>query len=162
MRYHPIAVSLSKKPVLVIGGGPVAERKVKALLEAGALVKLVSPRATPVLSRLAKKRQIRWIHRNVRKTDIRGVYVIVAATNDPGRNKAVSRWAGKHRIWTNIVDQPALCSFISPAVFRSNDAIVAVYTDGKDPVFSRDVKNFLKEHWHDFLSYRNRLQNSSA
>ena len=57
----------------------------------------------------------------------------------------------------NVVDNPSLSSFISPAVFRAGGAVVAVYTHGRDPVLSRDIKNFLKEQWDVFLSYRNRL-----
>jgi precorrin-2 dehydrogenase/sirohydrochlorin ferrochelatase len=157
LKYYPIAVRLYKKLVLVIGGGKVAERKVKSLLEAGASIRIISPTVTPGLKRLAEKKQIRWLRRSVRKTDISSAYIIVAATDNSVINKDISRWAKRHRIWTNIVDQSVLCSFVSPAVFRSGDAIVAVYTDGKDPVLSRDIKNFLKEHWDDFLSYRNRL-----
>lgn len=156
MRYHPIAVSLSKKPVLVIGGGPVAERKVRALLETGAKIRVVSPTATSALRRLARQKSIKWTRRPVRKSDIKDAHIITAATNSKGTNEAVSRWGRKRRIWVNVVDKPLLSDFISPAVFRTGNSIITVYTDGKDPVLSRDIKNFLKERWDDFLSYRNR------
>ncbi len=157
LEYYPLAVRLSKRFVLVIGGGRVAERKVYALLEAGAKIRVVSPTATSALRRLARQNSIKWIRRPVRRADVRDAYIIITATNDKNTNEAVSRWARKRKIWTNVVDRPLLSDFISPAVFRAGNSIITVYTDGKDPVLSRDVKNFLKERWNDFLSYRNRL-----
>jgi len=58
----------------------------------------------------------------------------------------------------NVVDRARLSDFISPALLYMPKAIVAIYTEGKDPVLSRDLKNFLKERWDEFLSYRDRLQ----
>ena len=157
LRYYPLAVKLSKRDVLVIGGGRVAERKVYALREAGAKIRVVSPKATPALIQMARQNSIKWIRRPVQNTDLRDAYLVIAATNNKNTNEAISRWARKRGIWTNVVDKPLLSDFISPAVFRTGNSIITVYTDGKDPVLSRDVKNFLKERWDDFLSYRNRL-----
>ena len=154
LTYYPLAVKLGKRRVVVVGGGIVAERKVDALRKAGARVRVVSPTVTPALRRLARRDKIEWINRYVRKGDVRGAYIIVAATNDTATNRAVNRWAGAQRIWINVVDKPVLSDFISPAVFHANNAILAVYTDGRDPKLSRDVKNYLKEHWDEFLSYR--------
>jgi siroheme synthase-like protein len=157
LRYYPIAVNLRKKPTLIIGGGKVAERKIGALRRAGAKVRVVSPTLTPLLRRLAKEKDIEWIRRRARAGDIKGTHIVVAATNDSSINRKVSRWAREKRVWINVVDKAALSDFISPAVFHADKGIVTVYTDGKDPVLSRDLKNFLKERWDDFLLYRNRL-----
>ncbi|NQT22743.1 MAG: bifunctional precorrin-2 dehydrogenase/sirohydrochlorin ferrochelatase [Candidatus Omnitrophica bacterium] len=157
LNYYPLAARFNKKLVLVVGGGKVAERKIQALSGSGARIVLISPLATPTLSRLAKQKKIRWIKRRVKKHDVEGAHVVIAATNDKYINLKVSRWAQQQRILVNVVDKPPLSTFISPAVFRLKKSIIAVYTDGKDPVFSRDLKNFLKEQWNDFLSYRNRL-----
>ena len=69
----------------------------------------------------------------------------------------MSLWARKRSILVNVVDDPDLSDFISPAVFRSHNALVTVYSDGKNPVLSRDLKNYLKEQWNDFIAYRDRL-----
>lgn len=158
LKYYPLAVRLRGRRVIVAGGGRVAERKVNALRRCAAKVVVISPTATPALRRLAGRGRIAWVRRRLRRNDISGAYLIVAATNDNDINEKVSRWARLCRVWVNVVDRTALCDFISPAVFGSGGAVITVYTDGRDPALSRDLKNFLKERWNDFLSYRNRLQ----
>lgn len=155
--YYPLAVRLNAKLAVVVGGGKVAERKVRALRQAGALVRVVSPKATPALRRLAKEGRIEWVRRCAKSSDVKDARIVIAATNHLGINAQVSNWAKRNRTWINVVDQSALSNFISPAVFRLEGGIITVYTDGKDPVLSRDIKNFLKERWNDFLSYRDRL-----
>ncbi len=155
--YYPIALNLRGKLALVAGGGIVAERKVKALIDSGARVHVISPRLTVLLKKLANKGEVRLTKRPIRRADLTGAHIIIAATSDEKVNKSVSLWASKRKILVNVVDQPKLSTFISPAVFMSGKATIAVYTDGKDPVLSRDLKNFLKENWDAFLSYRGRL-----
>lgn len=155
--YYPIALKLKGKTALVVGGGEVAERKVKTLLRFGARVRVVSPDLTPVLRRLFKFRRVTWLNRVVRSLDVDGADIIIAATSDTTVNKKISRWARRRGILVNVVDRVKLSSFISPAILPASKAVVAVYTHGRDPGLSRDLKNFLKEHWDVFLSYRNRL-----
>ncbi len=157
LQYYPLAIRLSGKVALVVGGGNVAQRKIEALFISKVKVRLASPVITPKLEILAKKGKIEWLPRYVKKSDIKGADIVIAATDNKAVNEKVSRWAGKEKAWINVVDKPLLSDFISPAVFRTNKSIITVYSDGKDPVLSRDLKDFLKEHWNDFLSYRNRL-----
>ena len=157
INYYPIAVRLKNKKALVVGGGMVAERKVKTLIATGARVKVVSPDLTPQLKNLARQGGIRWVARTVRQTDLYRADIAIAATSDNRVNRKVSRWAKERNILVNVVDNPSLSDFISPALLGKRKAIIAVYTDGKDPILSRDLKNFLKENWNVFLSYRDRL-----
>lgn len=157
MKYYPIALNLKNFDVLVVGGGKVAERKVVRLLEVGALVRIVSPEIIAKLDRLVKEKKIAWTDRAVQKKDVHGVAIVIAATNDKHINEKVSYWAREKRIWINVVDNKNLSDFISPTILRKGKALIAVYSDGREPVFSRDLKNYLKEHWNDFLSYRRGL-----
>ncbi len=154
--YYPIALRLKGRTALIVGGGRVAERKVKTLLEFGARVRVISPELTMPLLKLFQSRRIAWAARVVRPSDIKNADMVIAATSIASVNNDISRWAKGAGILVNVVDKPALSSFISPAVFRASNAIVAIYTHGRDPVLSRDLKNFLKERWDVFLSYRNR------
>jgi len=160
-RYYPVAVNLNGKRALVVGGGRVAERKVGRLLAAGAFVVVVSPALTSGLSKLKNGNKITWERRKVSKKDVAGKGIIIAASNDQKVNAKLSQWAQQKKIWHNVVDNPRLSDFISPAVFKADRAYIAVYTNGRDPVLSRDLKNFLKENWDEFLSYRKRLQKHS-
>jgi siroheme synthase-like protein len=157
--YYPIVFDLKNKHALVAGGGQVAERKIKTLLAFGAKVSVVSPALTRALKKLSKVRRITWFKRTVKPSDIKRADIIIAATSNVVVNQKISHWAKKKKILVNVVDNIRLSTFISPAVFSKGKAIVAVYTNGRNPELSRDLKNFLKEHWDDFLSYRHKLQN---
>lgn len=158
IKYFPAALNLNGQVVKVIGGGRIAERKISSLLKTGAHISVISPELSPKLEKLFREGKLSWQRRNVHKQDLAGAKMIIAATDDQRINKNISVWARQLGILVNIVDNCRLSSFISPAVFRNRKAIITVYTNGKDPVLSRDLKNFLKEHWDEFLSYRDRLQ----
>lgn len=147
---------MEDKPAVVVGGGRVAERKARALLKTGADVSVVSPVLTKGLARHVKAGRLKWTPRPVRSNDLRSACIVIAATSDSGINKKVSAWARKRKALVNVVDAPRISSYISPALIAVKGVKVAVYTDGRDPVLSRDLKNFLKERWDVFLSYRNR------
>ena len=157
IHYYPIVLNLKGERIVVIGGGVVAERKISSLLKAGERIFVFSPSITSLLKRLADSGSIKWIKRCVKKNDLDGAWLAIAATNNSVVNRNVSRWAKKNKTLVNVVDEPILSNFISPAFFRKEKATISVHTDGKDPVFSRDLKNFLKENWDEFLSYRKRL-----
>ena len=156
MRYYPIAVRLKNKKAVVVGGGIVAQRKVSGLLEAGARITVVSPALTPRLRALAKKKKIAWVEDRVSRGDIISADIAIAATSDRGVNKKVSEWSRKAGVLVNVVDDKKLSDFISPAVTKIGEAMITVYTDGRAPELSRDLKNFIKERGDDFISYRNR------
>jgi siroheme synthase-like protein len=156
--YYPIALKVEGANVLVIGGGNVGTRKVKTLLASGAKVKVVSPLITGQLRRLYKAGKISYTKRKYKSSDLASAVLAIAATNDEKTNALVSKDARQKGILVNVVDNAKLSDFISPALLSRGRAIIAVYTDGREPVLSRDLKNFLKEHWNEFLSYRSKLQ----
>ncbi|MBU0547270.1 MAG: bifunctional precorrin-2 dehydrogenase/sirohydrochlorin ferrochelatase [Candidatus Omnitrophica bacterium] len=162
MGYYPIAVKVEGASALVIGGGKIAQRKARVLLKAGAKVTLISPKVTNVLGVLAKRTKLKWIKRKVNKNDIAKARIVIAATNDALVNKNVSSWSKKQGVLVNIVDNSSLSSFISPAVFKKSNLIVAVNSNGRDAQLSRDLKNYIKEQWGEFLSYRRRLQKRAS
>lgn len=162
MEYYPVAVKVRGVYALVVGGGKVAQRKAAGLLKAGAKVTVISPKVTLTLNCLAKKTKLKWLKRKVTKNDISKARIVIAATNNALVNKNISLWSKQQGILVNIVDNPVLSTFISPAVFNNKKAIIAVNSNGRDPEFSRDLKNFLKEQWDEFLSYRRRLQKRAS
>ncbi|MFH1305769.1 MAG: bifunctional precorrin-2 dehydrogenase/sirohydrochlorin ferrochelatase [Candidatus Omnitrophota bacterium] len=157
LKYFPIAVNIKTRRVVVAGGGEVAHRKIRSLLDAGARVNVIAPLALAGIRALDAKGKVKWTRRRVRRDDIPGAYLVIAATNDTRVNESVGRWARESGISVNVVDRPSISDYISPAIVRIKKAILAIYTDGKDPVLSRDLKNYLKERWDDFISYRNGL-----
>jgi len=156
MDYFPVAIRLREKKVVVVGGGKVAGRKVAILLDTGALIQIIAPKLSVELKNLADKEVISWVKKSIEEKDIVGATLIISATDQKEVNSKVSIWAKKRGIPINVVDNSYLSDFISPALIKKNKALVAVYTDGKDPVLSRDLKNYLYEKWNDFLLFRDK------
>ncbi|MBI3020741.1 MAG: bifunctional precorrin-2 dehydrogenase/sirohydrochlorin ferrochelatase [Candidatus Omnitrophica bacterium] len=149
-RYYPIFADLSGRRCVVVGGGDVAQRKTVALLGCGARVTVVSSTLTRRLSTYARQGRIRHLARRFRPTDLRGAWLVCAATDDQAVNELVSHAARRLNIFANVVDQPSLCSFIAPAIVRRGPLTIAVSTGGASPslakVLRRDIERAVGTH----------------
>ncbi len=141
--YYPLFADLHGRRCVVVGGGPIAQRKVSTLLGYGAEVAVVSPTATRRLLKLARAGRIRYVARRFRPQDLRGMWLVHAGTQDPTGNELVFRAAQRLRIFTNVVDQKPLCSFIAPAIFRRGAVTIAVSTGGASPTIAKRLRHEL-------------------
>lgn len=128
---------------MVIGGGRVAERKVRGLLDAGANVKLISPLITENLCSWAAEGRIRWAERPYQAGDLQTARLVFAATNSREVNRQVADDARRLCILCNVVDVPAEGDFHVPAVYRGHDVMLTVSTYGDDPSRARDLRDHL-------------------
>jgi siroheme synthase-like protein len=149
MGYYPVFVEMENRPVLVVGGGEVAERKVEGLLAAGAAVRVVSPSLTPRLAALAAAGRIRHEARPYQPGDLAGFALAFVATGDEPVNAAVAREGRRRGVWVNAADDPAHCDFILPAVLRRGELTVAVATGGASPALARAVRQELEAYLTD-------------
>jgi uroporphyrin-III C-methyltransferase/precorrin-2 dehydrogenase/sirohydrochlorin ferrochelatase len=140
MDYLPLFLQLRSQPVLVVGGGRVAVRKVELLRRSGACVTVVAPELRDELRAAAAAGQIQHIAERFTATHLEGTILVVAATNDHEVNVAVSSAARERRLPVNVVDDPALSSFIFPAIVDRSPIIVAVSSGGESPVLARRVR----------------------
>ena len=141
--YYPIFADLTGRRCVVIGGGLVAQRKVTTLLSYGALITVISPRLTNRLAAYARQGRIRHTARRFRPGDLRGAWLAYAATDDPASHLAISRTARRLRLFANVVDQPPLCSFIAPSIFRRGSLTIAVSTGGGSPSLAKRLRREL-------------------
>ncbi len=125
---YPLMLDLTGRPAVVVGGGPVALRRVRALLAAGALVHVIAPRVDPALA----GEDVRLSRRKYRDGDLAGAWLAHAATDDPAVNAAVAAAAERLRIWCVRADDAAASRAWTPAVARQGEITVAV-TAGGDP-----------------------------
>jgi precorrin-2 dehydrogenase / sirohydrochlorin ferrochelatase len=130
---YPILVDLAARPVVVVGGGAVAERRALGLLEAGADVRVVSPRVGGGIDALAARGELTVERRPYRTGDLAGAVLAVAATDDPEVNRRVATDGRATGVPVNLVDHPDGGDVTVPAVLRRGDLIVAVATSGRAP-----------------------------
>ncbi len=142
-KYYPLNFDLTGKRCLVVGGGAVGERKVKSLLECGALVELVSIKLTAGLERLAGEGRIKAARRSFEENDIEGVFLVYCATDDCELNRRVFETADKKSLPVNVADQPPLCNFIVPAVVRKGPLLATVSTSAAAPAVAKKLKKIL-------------------
>lgn len=133
----PIFLDVKDKPCLVVGGGETAARKVARLREAGASVRVVSPRLTGPLEGLAARDAIEHQRRLFEAADLEGMVLVIAATDDRDVNRRISGLARERGIPVNVVDQPGECSFVMPSVIDRSPVVVAVSTSSASPTLAR-------------------------
>ena len=144
MPLFPLFVDLESRPCVVFGGGAVAERKVVALLDARAVVTVVSPVLSAALERLASIGRIAHVPRRYVAGDLAGATLAFAATDDGSVNADVAHEGRVRGVWVNAADDPAHCDAILPAVFHRGAVTVAVSTGGASPALASAVRQRLE------------------
>lgn len=147
MAYYPIFLAMTARPCVVIGGAAVAERKVEALIEAGASVTVIAPALTARLEELVTAGRVRHVRREYRPGDLAGSELAFVATDDGEVNAAVAREGQERGVWVNAADDTAHCDFILPSVLRRGELVVAVATGGTSPALSRAIREELEAYF---------------
>lgn len=138
---YPIFLKLEDKPVLVVGGGTVAEQKVNGLLNAKARITVIAPTLTEYLEALSTAGTISVHQRDYRKGDVQGFVLVFAATNNPAVHKEIFDDAAFYHIPINVADVPELCNFYLASIFQNGDLKVAVSTNGKSPTLGKIIRD---------------------
>ncbi|WP_324043972.1 siroheme synthase CysG [Aeromonas dhakensis] len=144
MDYLPIFCRLDNKPVLLVGGGEVAQRKARLLLDAGAQLTVVAPELDPELAELAANDSIEWLAGEFAPQQLAGKWLVVAATDRREVNALVYQSANQARIFSNVVDDPKRSSFIMPSIIDRSPLMVAISSGGKAPVLARLLREKLE------------------
>ncbi|WP_330295484.1 uroporphyrinogen-III C-methyltransferase [Streptomyces sp. NBC_00503] len=145
---YPVGLRLKGRRVVVIGGGQVAQRRLPALIAAGADVLLVSPSATPSVDAMAETGEIRWERRRYEAGDLAGAWYALIATRDRAANDAASAEAERERVWCVRADDAEAATAWTPATGRVEGVTVAVLT-GNDPRRSASVRDAVVEGLRD-------------
>jgi len=140
MDYFPIFLKLQDAPCLVVGGGDVALRKIRLLKAAGARVTVVAPELTAELGEMAQQGALHWEPGYFAPGQVAGMRLVVAATDQRPVNQQVSAAAQAHNIPVNVVDDPELSTYITPAIIDRSPLVIAVSSGGAVPVLARLVR----------------------
>jgi len=140
MEHLPIFINLKQKPVLVVGGGDIALRKINLLIKAQASVNCLSPLFCDGIASLSADKSVNLIQKSFEPDDIKNYSIIIASTDDSLVNSSISELAKKANIPVNVVDSPELSSFIMPSIVDRSPVIIAVSSAGKAPVLARIIR----------------------
>jgi precorrin-2 dehydrogenase / sirohydrochlorin ferrochelatase len=130
---YPASLVVAGKRCVVVGGGSVAARKTRALVDAGADVLVIAPK----ISEEIKALPVKVAERAYRRGDLSAAWLALAATDDPIVNRQVFTDGQDVRVWVNVADDPEACAFTLPAVMRQGPVTVAVSTSGYSPALAR-------------------------
>jgi len=142
---YPIFLNINAKRCVVVGGGHVADRRVKSLLECGAKVKIISPELSENLELMAEEKLIEVVKRGFRSGDLEGALLAIAASDQVEVNRMVveeARWRG---ILVDNSTEPSQGNFILPSVVRSGDLAIAISTSGGSPSLARMIREELEQ-----------------
>ena len=131
----PLFVKLTARPVVVVGGGPVAAGKLQQLLAAGATVRVVAPELCGAIAAAVASGQVSFDQRPFAPADLNGAWLAVAAA-PPEVNRAVAAAAEERRVFVNAVDDPPNASAYLSGVVRRDGVTIAISTDGAAPALT--------------------------
>jgi precorrin-2 dehydrogenase/sirohydrochlorin ferrochelatase len=147
MSLFAMFLKLQDRQCLVVGAGAIGEGKTQSLIEAGALVSVVAPRATQLLQELAATSAITWLKRKFKPSDLEGKSLVIAATSSPSVNELVFRESRRRHVLCNAVDDPPHCDFFYGAIVRRGDLQIAISTNGKSPAFAQRLRELLEQQF---------------
>jgi siroheme synthase-like protein len=145
MRYYPINLDIKGKVCVVIGGGRVAERKVKNLLFHGGKVRVVSPDLTDLLSKWARRKKIDYNRSEYHCRYLKGASLVFGTTSERKVNAQIAKDAAKLGLLVNVADSARESMFIVPAVLRKKGITITVSTNGHSPAKSVRIRDSLKK-----------------
>lgn len=144
MEYFPIFLRLTGEPVLVVGGGEVAARKIELLLRAGAKVSVVAPELNATLARRAASGEVSHVAAEFQPEQLHRKRLVIAATDKHAVNAWIAHQAESQNIPVNVVDDRELSRFIVPAIVDRSPVVVAVGSSGDAPVLTRRLREKLE------------------
>ena len=156
MPLFPMFIDIKEKNCVIIGGGKVAYRKARALLEFRPKIKIVSPKFCNEMETLKNEKDMELVKRNFIKEDILEAYMVIAATNDKNVNTLVYEECMKNKIYVNVADQSDKCTFVFPSLVSRGELIIGITTSGLTPLLSKTIRekieNCVPQYFTDVLA----------
>ncbi|NLJ77421.1 MAG: bifunctional precorrin-2 dehydrogenase/sirohydrochlorin ferrochelatase [Peptococcaceae bacterium] len=153
--HYMVSLDLNNRKCLVVGGGKIAERKVRSLLECGAQVYVVSPEIIPSLLSMVAEGSLIYRRGSYKISDLEDMFLVFGATGKEEINKQIASDCASRNLIVNIVDDPAKCNFYVPAVVRRGALSIGISTCGKSPLLARKIREELElvygPQYGDFL-----------
>ena len=143
----PMFVKLQGRPVLVVGAGKIGETKIHALLETGALIRVVALEASETVREWSRSGMVVLEERAFAPADLDGAFLAVIATSVLELNRTAYAEAQKRGVLCNVVDVPEQCDFYYPAIVQRGDLQIAISTSGQSPALARHLREQLEKQF---------------
>jgi siroheme synthase-like protein len=145
MKYFPIFLDARYINAIVIGGGDVAARKIELLLKTTTNISVMSEQLSISVERLIETHKLHWLKHNYEAGHIENANLIIAATNNTEVNQAVAAEATQFKLLVNVVDQPELCTYITPAIIDRDPILIAMSSSGSAPILLRMLREQIEK-----------------
>lgn len=145
MKYFPVFLDAKNISAMVVGGGEVATRKIELLLKATTHITIMSETVCLSIERLINLHQLTWLAHNYEPGHLTNINLVIAATDNALINEAISKEAIPLNILTNVVDQPELCTYITPAIIDRSPMLIALSSSGSSPILVRMLREQIEK-----------------
>lgn len=145
MKYFPVFLDANYISAMIIGGGEVASRKIELLLKSTTNITVMSKDVCASVERLINLHQLTWLKHNYQTGHFSHINIVIAATDDSSVNKTISEEARTLNILTNVVDQPELCTYITPAIIDRSPMVIALSSSGSAPILIRMLREQIEK-----------------
>ncbi|MDO5797475.1 MAG: bifunctional precorrin-2 dehydrogenase/sirohydrochlorin ferrochelatase [Eubacteriales bacterium] len=143
--FFPMFVDLSDKKIVVVGGGNIATRRIKTLLQFTRNITAVAPKTTMELHELGKAGFVNLINRPVKRSDFTMAFMVIAATNDWKLNDEIYRVCKEEGIYVNVADDKSKCDFYFPGIYMQDEVVVGITASGLNHKKARKVRVAIQE-----------------
>ena len=145
MKYFPVFLDAKHITAMIIGGGEVASRKIELLLKSTTQITIMSKEVCVGVERLINLHQLTWLQHNYQSGHLSQSSLVIAATDDTLINEAVAEESRGLNILTNVVDQPDLCTYITPSIIDRSPMIIALSSSGSAPILIRMLREQIEK-----------------
>jgi len=148
VKTYPInLINLDSKLCIVVGGGPIAERRARELIACEVCPLVISPELTGGLHSLLEMGHIRHRAKEFEPDDLENAFLVIAATDNQLLNQSVAEAAHQRGALVNVVDTPELCDFYTPSILRRGDFVISISTGGACPALAAHTRADLEAHF---------------
>jgi len=145
MKYFPIFLDAKHIKAIIIGGGDVAARKIELLLKTTTHITVMSEQLSMSVERLINTHQLTWLKHNYQSGYLHDFNLVIAATDDTQVNQSVATESTQLKLLTNVVDQPELCTYITPAIIDRDPILIAISSSGSAPILLRMLREQIEK-----------------
>ena len=146
--YFPMFVDISQKEILVVGGGKIAARRIRTLLDFTVHITVITPALDEKLRQYADLETFRWVQRKYRESDITGSDkpdIVLAATGDTEVNAEIGRLCRSLGICVNVADKKEMCDFYFPSIVKTEEVVIGINSGGANPGATKRTREKIEE-----------------